>query len=492
MRTEKLTLPGAFCLMMFAAGSLSPVEAETQVAPSPGWAAAVPPGPVPGTKITEEYAKLVARNAYFWAWPLVNVHNRRLKYESVSEVVMAGPVPAAPINHLGMLTDYIVPEERIVACPNQDVVYGVGSLALEVSPVVIQVPDFGERFWVYQIVDLRTDSFADLGKMYGTTPGFYLLVGPNWNGEVPKGITKVFRASTNTGYVIPRVFQDDSPEDNKLVRAVTQQVMMYPLAEFDGKMKSRDWSQVPKVESASGGDEEVKWVVPEKFFDVLPLVLADAPPLPGEEARYAELRAVLAAAEQDPKIKAVMTEAAIAADKELVKPVFEFRNWGLQLPHHWSTQINGAAFGTDYFTRTAVGKSNIFVNKPNETKYFYQDLDETGQRLNGASRYTVTFAKDQTPPVRGFWSLTLYNQHHFFAPNEINRYSVGTKTRSLKYNDDGSLTVYVQADPPPEAQRGNWLPAPKDADFTLYMRSYWPKVEITDGSWTPPPVARAN
>src|SRR5262245_7961404 len=474
--------------------AIAPISCAQAAAlpPSPEWEQAMPSGPVAGTKITEEYAKLVARNAYFWAWPLVNVYNRRLSYERVSDIVMAGPVPAAPVNRLGMLTNYIVPEERIVACPNQDVVYGAGSFALDVSPVVIQVPDFGDRFWVYQIVDLRTDSFADVGKMYGTTPGFYLLVGPNWKGEVPIGITKVFRASTNTGYIIPRVFQDDSPEYNKVVREVTHQVMMYPLAEFDGEMKSRDWSQLAKAESTSGGDEEVKWVVPEKFFDVLPPVLADAPPQPGEEARYAEVRAVLAAAEKDPKITTAMTEAAVVADKELVKPVFEFRNWGLQLPHYWSTQKNGAAFGTDYFTRTAVAKSNIFVNKPNETKYFYQDLDTTGQRLNGASRYTVTFAKDQTPPVRGFWSLTLYNEHHFFVPNDIKRYSVGTKTRSLNYNDDGSLTIYVQADPPPEAQRGNWLPAPKDADFSLFMRSYWPKVEVTDGSWTPPPVARVN
>ena len=106
-----------------------------------------------------------------------------------------------------MLTDYVDPEERSVACPNQDVVYGVGALALDVSPVVIQVPDFGDRFWVYQVVDLRTDSFVQLGKMYGTTPGFYLLVGPDWNGEVPKGITRVFRSSTNTGLVAPRVAQ---------------------------------------------------------------------------------------------------------------------------------------------------------------------------------------------------------------------------------------------------------------------------------------------
>ena len=102
---------------------------------------------------------------------------------------------------------------------------------------MIQVPDFGDRFWVYQIVDVRTDSFADVGKMYGTTPGFYLLVGPDWKEEVPKGITGVFRASTNTGYVVPRVFQDDTPEDNKAVQVVTRRVMMYPLAEFDDTMK---------------------------------------------------------------------------------------------------------------------------------------------------------------------------------------------------------------------------------------------------------------
>ena len=115
---------------------------------------------------------------------------------------------------------------------------------------------------------------------------------------------------------------------------------------------------------------------------------------------------------------------------------------------------NEAAFGTDYFTRTAAAKSNILVNAPNETKYYYQDLDAAGARLNGANRYTVTFAKDQTPPVNGFWSLTLYNEHHFFAPNELKRYSLGTKNKTLQTDPDGSLTIYVQTDAPSDpAQR---------------------------------------
>jgi hypothetical protein len=73
--------------------------------------------------------------------------------------------------------------------------------------------------------------------------------------------------------------------------------------------------------------------------------------------------------------------------------------------------------------------------------------------------------------------------------NEIKRYSVGTKNKDLKINGDASLTIYVQADPPPDEQRTNWLPAPKeDDDFSVFMRAYWPKPAALDGSWTPPSV----
>jgi len=454
-----------------------------------GWTQ-LPPGPDKRVSITEEYARHIGRDTYFWTWPLVNVYNRRLAFLPVKEMAYTGPLPRAPINKLTMLTDYVDPTERSLACPNQDVVYGIGGLALELSPVVVQVPDFGKRFWVYQIVDLRTDSFASLGAMHGTKPGFYLLVGPKWKGEVPKGITKVFRSSTNSGVVAPRVFQDDSEEDKRAVQSVLPGIMMYPLSEFDGKMKQVEWRKLPKLAGPPPQDEETQWVFPDKFVDELEAVLADAPPLRGEEARYAQALAVLAAAKKDPKIKQAMTEGAKEADERLVKPLFQFRNYGQPLPHHWTTISNEARFGTDYFTRTAVAKSNIMVNSPEETKYFYQDLDAAGARLSSANRYTVTFPKGGTPPVNGFWSLSIYNEHHFFIANEINRFSVGTKNRDLKIAPDGSLTIYVQAEAPTDAvQRANWLPAPK-GDFSLYVRAYWPKKAVTDGSWTPPPVVK--
>lgn len=169
-------------------------------------------------------------------------------------------------------------------------------LDLSREPVVVQVPDFGTRFWVFQATDLRTDGFADLGLMYGTKPGFYLLAGPDWNDTVPPGIAAIFRARTNIGTIIPRVFQEEDRGDNgRRLQSLLEQIMAYPLSEFDGSMKTTDWSRVGSIPWVKLGAGEWRWVKPQRFFDLLPEVLAATPPLPGEEALYALVRSVLEA-----------------------------------------------------------------------------------------------------------------------------------------------------------------------------------------------------
>jgi hypothetical protein len=210
--------------------------------------------------------------------------------------------------------------------------------------------------------------------------------------------------------------------------------------------------------------------------------------LPGEESLYAQIQSVLDAAAKDPKIKEILTQTAIDAETNLVKPLFDFHNNGRAVGNGWTSPPNGAAWGFDYLSRCATARSNMYDNAPSTTRYIYTDFDSSGARLNGAKKYTVTFAKGQTPPVNGFWSLTLYNAQHLFSANPLNRYSLGTKNKSLKLNDDGSLTLYVQNDSPGDDKESNWLPAPRDADFSLYIRTYWPKQEVLDGKWTPPEV----
>ena len=450
-------------------------------------------GPTPGAIMRPEYARAVGRFAYLWGWPLVNMHNRRLAMSQVpAPGLNGGVVPVAPLNHLAMLTDYVTPAQRYVACPNQDVVYGFGCLALELGPVVLQVPDFGDRFWVWQLVDQRTDAFGVLGKLYGTSPGFYLIVGPDWTGQPPPGINDIFRSPTNTALTAPRAFLNDTAEDRAAIQPAVSQILAYPLRDFDGKMKKTDWKALPSFPdpSAGTGSGEIEWVQPESFFPTLAAVLREVAPLPGEESLYQQFRALLGAAASDRALMEILNQTAEEAEAELIAPLHEFRNVGVPLPGGWTTQNNGAAFGTDYLTRTAVAKSNILVNRPLETKYFYLDVDGASQRLDGTNRYTITFEKGELPPVKGFWSLTLYDEEHFFNANALERYSLGTKNASLRFGADGALTLYAQRDDPGGDKTSNWLPAPAGV-FSLYLRAYWPEDEILGGRWTPPAAVRA-
>jgi hypothetical protein len=365
-------------------------------------------------------------------------------------------------------------------------------MALDKQPVVVQVPDFGSRFYTYQLVDHRTDSFFSIGTQYGTKPGFYLMVGPKWSGMVPAGIAAVGRSPTDLAAIFPRVFQDDTPEDKAAIQSLLRQIMVYPLTEFDGQMKTKDWTKVPSFPAPSGaGKGETKWVIPESFFDQLAEVLQVVPPLPGEETMYGQFKSLVDAAAKDPQIKATLIQTAVAAEEELIRPLFEFHNNGQPGGNGWTSPPNNARWGTDYLSRTATARSNMFDNAPNETKYIYTDFDKDGQRLTGAHRYSVTFALGETPPVNGFWSLTVYNKEHLFEPNRLNRFSLGTKSKSMKNNPDGSLTLYFQTDSPSADNETNWVPTPAD-EFSLYIRAYWPKAAVLDGTWKPPVVMRAS
>jgi hypothetical protein len=148
-----------------------------QEIPQPKSAAEIAGTPA-GTIMPNDYVKTVGRLAYVWGWPLVNNFNRAAAFAKLpGPGRIGGVLPGAPPGSIAMLTDYIDEKERFVTCPNQDTVYGAGYQRLDSKPVIVQVPDFGDRFWTYQILDARTDAFCSLGKQYGTKPGFYLLAG---------------------------------------------------------------------------------------------------------------------------------------------------------------------------------------------------------------------------------------------------------------------------------------------------------------------------
>ena len=271
---------------------------------------------------------MVGRAAYFWGYPLVATSNRRAAFAKAPErILLGGVVPMAPVGYNMMLTGYIKPDQDFIVCPNQDVVYGGGFTALDKEPTVFQVPDFGDRFWVYPLYDTRTDEIARIGKQYGSKPGFYMIVGRNWNGEVPAGITTVVRSPTDLVFAIPRIQMDDTAEDRNAIQPALSQVVMYPLSQFDGKMKTVDWSKVPSVPVPAGPPN--KWVNPETYIDDLTALMKEVPPLPGEEAPYGQITAVFEAAAKEPSSKTALVESFAAADKELIKPLLQWRYNGI-------------------------------------------------------------------------------------------------------------------------------------------------------------------
>ena len=95
----------------------------------------------------------------------------------------------------------------------------------------------------------------------------------------------------------------------------------------------------------------------------------------------------------------------------------------------------------------------------------------------------------------GFWCYRRSNRpaldtpKYYLVENPINRYSIGDRTPGLKYNDDGSLDIYIQHDSPGPDKESNWLPAP-EGDFRPLLRMYQPRLEALDGTYMLPPIRR--
>lgn len=441
----------------------------------------------------EDYAYLLGKQAYIWGWPAVNVHNRREGLKQVpAPGLNGGVIPVAPVNHLAMLTDYVKAHQRSIVTPNQDTVYGSGFSDLAQGPVIIQIPEIRHRYWILQLMDAYTDVFAAPGSLINSKPGFYLLVGPDWRGQKPKGVVEVVQAPTNLVWYVPRLFMKDTAEDRAAIQPIVNQINAYPLSQYDGKMKVVDWKKIPvypePVDSAGG---EVRYVRDESFWDDLAAVLAENRPRPGEAALVENFRRLLGLREKNPAVQRGL-DHAVQDGAKLVNSGFPYSIQADKLGHHWAGELKAGAFGSDYLSRAWVAKAYIAACKKEDAFYIGTDYDGEGNRLNGGHRYSLTFPKGGLPPAKAFWSLTLYDREHFFVPNALKRYSMGTKNlEKMTFNPDGSLTLYFQHGSPGKNLEANWLPAPEE-DFSLLIRFYNPSGSLLKEEYQAPPVKRVD
>ncbi len=446
--------------------------------------------------LSAEEARQIAIDAYIYGYSLVTTDITRLQMSNVAKPGLM----SAPLGSFFNVRGYPPATYRGVSATNADTLYSMAWLDLK-EPMVFSHPEIKDRFFNFELVDLWMVVKHSVGtNTTGTAAATYLFTGPGWSGEVPKGMTHIAYPTRYLG-VLGRTYALDTPEDLAIVHKLQDQYKVVPLSSY-----GKDFSFVapPVADVGIKMDEAPQKVIlalgVEGYFDWLTRLMgtvavppaADAPMLdkmarigivPGQRFKLSALDPAIRAALQD--VPQRVTDKLNETWATLGKDV-----------NGWRVTTTGAIYGTDYLTRAAWASNGWPSQQPQVSVYPTTYVDGTGAKLDGRSRYTVTFKKGEMPPVnpKAFWSITMYQIDNglWFYPNALNKLTVSTRN-DFVYNDDGSLTLYVQHESPGKDKEQNWLPAPA-APFALTMRLYWPNQtppSILDGTWAPPPVVKA-
>lgn len=433
-------------------------------------------------------ASRLAADAYVFGYPLVLMDVTRHVATSTMQPAL-GRAPTNCFAHMRSLPDASYTD---IVSPNADMLYSVAWLDLCDQPMVLALPEMGARYYLMQLLDAWTNVFADPGtRTNAGEPREFAIVGPDWREPIPPTLA-VIRAPTNMVWLIGRT-QTDGPRDYTSVHAAQDKYLLTPLSEWGTAYQPPIGGRgTADVDRHTPPAEQVARMDATTFFGCLNVLMQTNPPSLGDArtlARFERLGirpgAPLGADGRQPVLEAG-AEAARVRLLELAE-----RNVVGHVVNGWEfTPREVGRYGTNYLLRAAMAMVGIGANLREDAIYSRAIVDEGGQALTGATRYTITFPYAGLPPVRAFWSITLYNPSRAFVENPIRRYAIGDRD-NLTMNADGSLTIYVQHESPGQTSEGNWLPAPADA-FNLVMRLYWPSASILDGRWTPPPVCRVR
>ncbi|MCK5356694.1 MAG: DUF1254 domain-containing protein, partial [Methyloprofundus sp.] len=288
-------------------------------------------------------------------------------------------------------------------------------------------------------------------------------------------------------------------EDMPKVVKVQAKYKVQPLSTF---LKLPAPSAAPQINFLPSTTKGIK----ENFYAYLDAALQFVPLTSENKAIRAKLASIGIGPGKSFEFKDLSLEhkaAVLLGMEEGDKKIDDFLAVGLKTINGWKI---GAVFGNQAFyngnwlMRAAAAKGGIYGNDALEATYPMTRVDASGRSLDGGKHnYTLTFPVGQLPPVNAFWSVTMYNgKSQFLIKNPINRYLINSPMLpSMKKNEDGSLTIYIQKNSPGKAKEANWLPAP-DGPIYLVMRLYWPKVGTPSilpagkGSWSPPGIVQAK
>jgi hypothetical protein len=444
-------------------------------------------------------ARKIAEDAYVYGYSLITTEVTRVQGTNISK---AEPDKlGAPMNQFANVPRYPPADYRGVSAPNADTLYSLVWLDLS-EPMVFSHPDMGDRFYLFEMVDLwMTDlKSSPSTRTAGGNAENYLITGPGWSGDVPAGM-KHISMPTRYMVILGRTYANGTAEDYKAVNALQAQYKITPLSAW-GKTYTPVAPPVdpnPGFSMTAKPQEAILAMGTEGYFALMAKLMAGAAPPATEDAPMLASMAKIGIVPGKPfemgKLDPAMQTALKDIPQTALKKIEANKDALGAIVDGWVVTKGLGTYGTDYMKRAVVAAFGWPANQQDDAVYPYTEVDSTGQKLTGANEYTLTFAKDATPPVNGFWSITMYeiDQGWWFVPNDLNKFTVSPRN-NLKYNQDGSVTLYFQNASPGAEKEANWLPAPK-GEFIPMLRMYWPKEDspsILNGSWKPPAVVKAK
>jgi hypothetical protein len=438
---------------------------------------------------TAAEAREIAKEAYIYGFPMVD--NYRVQYAYFED--SKNPEYKGPWNTLVNIPRVYTPADTAIQTPNSDTPYSFAGLDLRAEPFVLTVPPIEkDRYFSIQLIDWYTFNFDYIGsRTTGNDGGSFLIAGPGWKGETPKGVNKVFRSETE--FVFPGYrTQLFKPDDLDNVKKIQAGYKAEPLSTFLGQPAPAAAPAIDFIKPLTP-DEEKKSL---EFFNILNFVLQFTPTVPSETELMARFAKIGVGAGKTVDVGALSPEMKTALEQGMADAWAEFEDLQKQKINTGEVTF-GDMFGSreylknNYLYRMAAAVLGIYGNSKEEAIYLGYFVDADGKKPDGANKYTVHFAAGELPPVNAFWSLTMYGlPQSLLVANPLNRYLLNSPMLPQFVKDaDGGITFYFQNESPGKDKEPNWLPAPK-GPFVIALRLYWPKEEALEGTWKQPPMTK--
>ena len=437
---------------------------------------------VQAEEVTPAEARVIARDAYIFAYPLA-LQYRTMYVQAIDSTSKEYVGGFGKYRHYGMST----PDNKDIVTPNNDTPYSWAHVDLRVEPWVLTLPKTDGRYFTTEWMDLWHFIVDNPGSVIdGSEGGNFLLASPSWKGDMPEGIKRIVRGESEFMGTLTRT-QLKGMDDLTAMQATQQGYKLQPLSAF-------------LDQAAPAAAPEIQWPVwidkVDKTADIFRYVnfmLPYTTPNPLDQPILERIARIGIAPGKPWNLAAMKPEMRQAIEDGVAD--------GLKLIGETIPKVHDAAklylsrenMRTDYLNRTMGVVIGQWGNDTRQAVYQGWPLDAEGVPPDtGRNNYTITFPPGKLPKYQFFWSITMYGlPERLLVPNPLKRYSIGSDSPDLKMAADGSLVIYLQKNSPGPDKEGNWLPAP-DSPFSAVLRVYGPGEAEQAGHWNAPALERAK